>query len=192
MSRPSPEPGGDLDDVHAVTLEAAATRTDRAAVAYRPAVESNTKGDGMRRTRSMLVAALAALVLVPAGCGGDDDGDATDTTTTETTTTTGEPTAGGTLVGSVGTTDDPDAFVISLTTEDGTEVTTLAPGDYTLEITDPSTMHNFHLSGPGVDVSSDVGGTEDEEYDVTLEAGTYTFVCDPHSSSMNGSFEVSG
>ena len=147
----------------------------------------------MRTIRYVLVAALAALVLVSAGCGGDDEGDATETTTTETTTTGGEATPGGTLVGTVGTSDDPDAFVITLTTEEGGEVTTLPPGDYTLRIDDPSTIHNFHLTGPGgVDVSSDVGGTGEEEFEITLEAGTYEFVCDPHASSMNGSFEVSG
>lgn len=147
----------------------------------------------MRKTRFVLVAALAALTLVAAGCGGDDEESATDTTTTETTTTTGGTASSGKLIGSVGTADDPDAFVIALTTEDGAAVTTLPPGDYTLEIDDRSSMHNFHLTGPGgVDVSSEVGEVEDEDYDVTLEAGTYTFVCDPHSSSMNGRFEVSG
>jgi plastocyanin len=147
----------------------------------------------MRGTRFVLVAVLAVLALLLAGCGGgDDEGAATDTTTTETTTTTGETTANK-LVGTVGTTDNPDAFTITLTTDDGSAVTTLAPGDYTLEINDLSTMHNFHLSGPGgVDVSSEVDEIEDEDYDVTLEAGTYNYVCDPHASSMNGSFEVSG
>jgi len=147
----------------------------------------------MRTIRHVLVAALAALVLVAAGCGGDDEEVATDTTTTETTTTDGGGTAGGTLIGRVGTSEDPDAFVITLTDADGGEVTTLPPGDYTLRIDDPSTIHNFHLTGPGdVDVASNVGGTGEEEFDLTLEAGTYDFVCDPHASTMRGSFEVSG
>ena len=147
----------------------------------------------MRHTRLVVIAltiALAAFAL--AGCGGDDDEAATDTTTTETETTGG--TEGGTkLIGTVGTTDDADAFSITLTTEDGSAVTTLPAGSYTLEINDLSTIHNFHLTGPGdVDVSSEVGEVEDEDYDVTLEAGTYDYVCDPHSSSMKGSFEVTG
>jgi hypothetical protein len=62
----------------------------------------------------------------------------------------------------------------------------------TLEIKDLSSIHNFHLTGPGVDVSSDVGETEDENYDITLQDGTYNYVCDPHASQMNGSFTVSG
>lgn len=147
----------------------------------------------MGRARYVLVAALAAVALVSAGCGGDDEEAADDTTTMETTTSGGEAAPGGTLLGSVGTSDDPDAFVITLTTADGAEVATLAPGDYTLRIDDPSTIHNFHLSGPGgVDVASDVGGTGEEEFEVTLEAGTYDVVCDPHASTMNGTFEVSG
>jgi hypothetical protein len=149
----------------------------------------------MRSIRLAFAALLAIGVLVAAGCGGDEEA-ATDTTTTETTTettpTTGTPSAGGTLVGTIGTSDDPDAFVIALATEDGSPVSTLAAGDYTLQIVDPSSIHNFHLTGTGVDVASDVGGTEDETYDITLEPGTYTFVCDPHASSMNGSFEVGG
>ena len=52
-------------------------------------------------------------------------------------------------------------------------------------------MHNFHLSGTGVDESTEVGEVETETWDVTFEAGTYQFVCDPHASTMNGSFEVS-
>jgi plastocyanin len=145
------------------------------------------------RTRIALVVGLAAAALALAGCGGDDEsGSGTTTDTDATTETTDTGTATGTkLVGTVGSTDDPDAFTITLTTEDGSEVTSLPAGDYTLEIDDLSTIHNFHLTGPGdVDVSSEVGETENEDYDVTLVAGTYDFVCDPHAGSMNGSFEV--
>jgi plastocyanin len=41
-------------------------------------------------------------------------------------------------------------------------------------------------------VSTDVAAEGTESFTVELEAGTYTFVCDPHASTMNGSFEVSG
>jgi plastocyanin len=148
----------------------------------------------VRRTRTALVIGLAVAALTLAGCGGDDESapETTDTATTTETTDTGAAT-GTTLIGTVGSADDPDAFTITLTTEDGSDVTSLPAGEYTLEIKDLATIHNFHLTGPGgVDVASEVGETEDENYDVTLEAGTYDFVCDPHAGSMNGSFEVSG
>jgi plastocyanin len=144
---------------------------------------------GVRVLLIVLVTAIAAVALV--GCGGDDDEGATETTTetTETDTTA----TGSRLIGTVGSEDEPDAYVITLTTEDGSAVTTLPAGDYTLEINDLSSIHNFHLSGPGnVDVMSEVDEIEDEDYDVTLQAGTYDFVCDPHAGQMNGSFEVSG
>lgn len=142
----------------------------------------------MTRARIGLAAALASAALAVAGCGGDEgaSGDTTDTTT-ETTETTGTTEPGGKLVGSVAS----DDFVITLTGEDGASVSTLAAGTYTLQMVDQTGIHNFHLTGPGVDVSSDVGGQSDEEVEVELQAGTYTFVCDPHASSMTGSFEVS-
>jgi plastocyanin len=149
----------------------------------------------MRGTRFTFAAILVGLAFALAGCGGDDEegtDTGTETTTTETTTTeeTTDTTATGTkLIGSVAS----DDFVITLTTEDGQDVTTLPAGDYTLEIVDKSDIHNFHLTGPGgVDVMSEVGEQEDEDYEVTLEAGTYNYVCDPHASQMSGSFEVTG
>ena len=153
----------------------------------------------MRGMRLALPAVLAVVAFAAVGCGGgnDEGTTTTETTTTEATateTTATDTTATGTkLIGTVGSPDNADAFEISLTTEDGAEVTSLTPGDYTLEINDLSTIHNFHLTGPGgVDVKSEVDEVEDEDYDVTLEAGTYNYVCDPHASQMNGSFEVSG
>lgn len=132
-------------------------------------------------------AALAALALV--GCGGDDES-AAPTTETETATETVGTTApetGIVLEGSVG-----PGFVITLTTEDGAAVETLAPGSYTLLTDDKSDIHNFHLTGEGVDVDTGVGESGTNSFDVTFVAGTYRFVCDPHAGTMNGSFEVSG
>jgi plastocyanin len=143
----------------------------------------------MRGTRFVLVAILAGLALALAGCGGDDEeGAATETETTTETTDTGGAAAGSKLIGSVAS----DDFVITLQTEDGSDVTSLPAGSYTLEIVDKSDIHNFHLTGPGVDVSSEVGEQEDEDYDIELQAGTYNYVCDPHASQMSGSFEVTG
>lgn len=139
----------------------------------------------MPGTRTALAVGLAVAALAVAGCGGDD-GEASGTDT-EAGTTLPVTLPGSTLRGSVG-----PGFEISLSTEDGQAVETLAPGSYTLEVDDQSDIHNFHLTGTGVDVTTDVAAEGVEAFEVTLEAGTYKFVCDPHASSMNGSFEVSG
>ena len=146
----------------------------------------------MTRTRIGLVVGLAVMALAVAGCGSSDNGTAagTDTTTTETTDTTDTSGAatGTKLIGSVAS----DDFTITLTTEDGTNVTSLPAGAYTLEIVDKTDIHNFHLTGSGVDEASEVGGQEDKEVPITLVAGSYHYQCDPHSSQMNGDFEVTG
>ena len=139
----------------------------------------------MRRTRIGFVVGLAVLALALVGCGGDDE-DAAGTTEAETTTAT-TPADGSTLSASVG-----PGFEISLTGADGADVETLAAGTYTVEVDDQSDIHNFHLSGGSVDESTDVGGTGTDTWELTLDAGAYSFVCDPHAGSMSGSFEVSG
>ncbi len=140
----------------------------------------------MTGTRWVLVVGIAVASIALAGCGGSDNEAATtDTSTTTETTTT--PSGSTVLKGSVG-----PGFDISLSTEDGQAVETLAAGSYTLEVDDQSDIHNFHLTGTGVDVTTDVGATGVESFDITVEAGTYKFVCDPHAGSMNGSFEVTG
>jgi plastocyanin len=124
---------------------------------------------------------LLVLGLALAGCGGDDDDEGGEASgTTEASTTSGSS-GGTTLNGSVG-----PGFDISLDGTDG-----ITAGDYTLVVNDQSTAHNFHLTGPGgVDVSTEVSEEGEESFDVTLQAGEYTFVCDPHASQMNGSFTV--
>ena len=130
--------------------------------------------------RRLMLLALMALTLAFAGCGGDDDDDAADTPAEATTEAAGGG-GGTTLSGSVG-----PGFDISLDGTDG-----LTAGDYTLVVNDQSAEHNFHLTGPGdVDVSTSVGEEGEQEFEVTLEAGEYTFVCDPHASQMRGSFTV--
>ena len=140
----------------------------------------------MRRARIGIVVGLVILALAVAGCGGDDEESAgTDAETTTTTTTASE--TGAVLNASVG-----PGFEISLATEDGQAVETLTAGSYTLLTNDQSDIHNFHLTGDGVDVDTGVSDQGTGSFDITVSAGTYDFVCDPHASSMNGSFEVSG
>ncbi len=133
-------------------------------------------------TRRLLTLAILLFTLgfVLAGCGDDDDDGGDAAATTEATTGGGEA-SGTTLNGSVG-----PGFVISLDGTDG-----LTAGDYTIVVDDQSSEHNFHLTGPGgVDVATDVSAEGEETLEVTLEAGEYTFVCDPHASQMKGSFTV--
>jgi plastocyanin len=131
------------------------------------------------RSRAVLLILFALLGLTVAGCGGDDD---EASSTTEATTTESSGSGGGTtLNGSVG-----PGFDISLDGTDG-----LTAGSYTLVVNDQSSAHNFHLTGPGgVDVSTSVEETGEKSFDIELQAGEYTFVCDPHASQMNGSFTV--
>jgi plastocyanin len=139
----------------------------------------------MARTTIRLVVGLAVLAIGVAGCGGSDD--EASGTTTETTTATSTPETGQVLKASVG-----PGFEISLTTEDGVAVTTLAAGSYTLLTDDESDIHNFHLTGTDVDVDTGVSETGTNSFDVDLQAGSYHFQCDPHASQMNGDFEVTG
>jgi len=144
----------------------------------------------MTHMRTAFVLVLGAAALAVAGCGGGGDNSAsstTETTATDTTTTGASGSAGTTLDGTVG-----PGFDISLKDASGNDVTTLTPGTYTIDVDDKADIHNFHLMGPGVDESTDVSGTGTTTWTVTLQDGTYTFQCDPHASSMNGSFEVSG
>lgn len=138
----------------------------------------------MRRTLTVLVLGLAVLTLIAAGCGGDDEeGAGTTETSTETSGGTEE---GNELYGSVG-----PGFEISMTTEDGEAVTSVPAGEYTIEVNDQSDIHNFHLTGPGgVDESTTVSDEGETTWTVTLEEGEYSFVCDPHAGSMNGTFTV--
>jgi hypothetical protein len=81
-------------------------------------------------------------------------------------------------------------FIISLLDPSGTPVSQLAPGTYTVNVTDNGTIHNFHLFGPGVDKKTDVEGTGKVTWTVTLTDGTYTFQCDVHSNVMHRTFTV--
>jgi hypothetical protein len=91
----------------------------------------------------------------------------------------------------IGTVADPAR--ISLTTEAGVAVRDLPAGAYTIEVRDESIQHNFHLSGPGIDVRTEVETTGVVTWNVTFQdKARYTFVCDPHNTTMRGSFTIGG
>jgi plastocyanin len=89
-----------------------------------------------------------------------------------------------TLTGTVG-----PGFNISLTAG-GKKVSKLKAGTYTIKISDKSNIHNFHLTGPGLNKSTSVGGTGSQTWTLKLKKGKYHYQCDPHASFMNGSFTV--
>ena len=82
-----------------------------------------------------------------------------------------------------------DPVNISLTVG-GKKVTTLKPGVYTIVVKDEASDHDFHLTGPGVNRTTTVGGTGTQIWKVTLRRGSYTYKCDPHAAFMKGSFSV--
>jgi len=84
---------------------------------------------------------------------------------------------------------DGPGFTITLK-KGKTKVTKLKAGKYKIVVKDMSTIHNFHLSGPGLNKKTGVGSQGTSTWTVTLKKGTYKFVCDPHAAIMKGSFKV--
>jgi plastocyanin len=81
-------------------------------------------------------------------------------------------------------------FTITLTMH-GKKVTTLKAGAYRFVISDRSDIHDFHLSGPGLNrVLTAVDFTGTKSFSLTLKKGSYHFQCDPHASIMHGAFRV--
>jgi plastocyanin len=116
----------------------------------------------LNRIRIVLLAALAALVVAVAAQA-----------------------ATPVLNGTVG-----PGFTITLT-KGGKKVTALKAGTYTFKIADKSSIHNFHLMGPGLNKLTSVGTTGNSTWTVELKKGTYKYQCDPHATLMKGTFKVS-
>jgi plastocyanin len=75
----------------------------------------------------------------------------------------------------------------------GHSVTRLKAGTpYRFVISDRADIHDFHLSGPGLNrVLTSVGFEGTKSFVLRLKKGSYRYVCDPHSSFMHGGFVVS-
>ena len=85
----------------------------------------------------------------------------------------------------------PPSLVAITLKKSGTKVTKLKAGKYSITVSDRSSSHNFHLTGPGVNKKTSVGGTGLTQWMVTLQKGKiYRFVCDPHATIMKGSFKT--
>ena len=89
------------------------------------------------------------------------------------------------LVGTVG-----PGFTISLK-HNGKVFKTLKHGRYTFAISDKASIHNFQIEGPGLDRAvTTVGFTGTKTVRIHLRRGTYKYYCQPHESSMHGTFKV--
>ena len=67
---------------------------------------------------------------------------------------------------------------------------TVKAGTYTITIHDLASIHDFHITGPGVNKATSVTGTGTTKWTVKLKKGTYHFVCDPHHTIMHGVLNV--
>jgi plastocyanin len=129
-------------------------------------MEASKQRRTMFRT-TILGAGLVAALALAAPVGG----------TTEATPTK--------LKGTVG-----PGFTITLKKGTAT-VRTLRPGRYMITVSDRSNIHNFRLRGPGINRQiSGVAATGTKSVTVRLRRGTYTYVCDPHATSMKKTFRV--
>jgi plastocyanin len=73
----------------------------------------------------------------------------------------------------------------------GKPLKTLKAGTYSITVSDKSSIHNFRLRGPGLNKEiTSVGFVGTKTVVVKLSKGTYRYVCDPHFTTMKGSFKV--
>ncbi len=79
-------------------------------------------------------------------------------------------------------------FTISLKDTNGGIVTHVDPGTYSIDFSDQSDIHNFHVSGPGVDKATPVETTGTGTWTVTFTDGRYHFQCDAHPTQLHGDF----
>ena len=63
-------------------------------------------------------------------------------------------------------------------------------GTYTITVRDRSPIHNFHLTGPGLNKKTSVAKVGTSKWTVKLKKGIYRFICDPHATIMHGVLKV--
>jgi plastocyanin len=95
-------------------------------------------------------------------------------------------TAGASATAQAGklTATDGPGFTITMSAK------TVKHGVYVITVKDRSNIHNFHLTGPGVNKKTSVSAVKTYKWTVTLKKGTYKFVCDPHATIMKGVLKV--
>jgi plastocyanin len=93
------------------------------------------------------------------------------------------PTFAATRTNALTGTDGP-GFTITMSKK------TVKAGTYVITIHDRSSIHDFHLTGPGVNKVTSVPAVSTTKWKVKLKKGTYHFVCDPHRTIMHGILKV--
>ena len=101
----------------------------------------------------------------------------------------GRSAANPVLKGTVG-----PGFTITLT-QSGKKVKSLKAGKYTFKISDKASIHNFVLEKekgtPKFEKDlTDVSETGTKTYTINLTKGSWKYYCQPHESSMSGTFTV--
>ncbi len=94
------------------------------------------------------------------------------------------------LIATVGSAGAPDSFHISLTDANGKPITRIPAGEYSIQVHDYATIHDFHLVGPGVDEATEIATTTSPTWTVTFVNGTYKYQCDFHPTILHGVFAV--
>jgi plastocyanin len=76
-------------------------------------------------------------------------------------------------------------------TKAGKDVKTIKAGTYKIKVEDKSSIHNFHLFGPGLNKKTSVPFKGETTWTIKLKPGKYTYQCDIHvASGMKGTFKV--
>ena len=73
----------------------------------------------------------------------------------------------------------------------GKDLKTIKAGTYKIKVEDKASIHNFHLSGPGLNKKTGISFKGETTWTIKLKPGRYTYQCDPHAAlGMKGSFKV--
>jgi len=81
-------------------------------------------------------------------------------------------------------------FKIEMKNSANRPLTAVKAGTYRIKVEDKASIHNFRLTGPGVNRATSVPSVTETIWTVKLKPGKYTFLCDPHAGQMRGSFRV--
>jgi len=131
----------------------------------------------MKRLTATITAAAATVGLAGIGVGVVNAAQGHDPSTAQRQTT---DTSRSKITGSVG-----PGFTISVSRHQ------VAHGTYTFTVTDKSTMHNWHIIGPGVNRKTPISKKVTKTFTVQLTKGKYKIHCDAHPIAMRTHITVS-